>query len=150
MDPVEKKPVRRRFRNNGRQGRRVWTVAGRVQVVRRWWHSPDQGSVVPADAVIDGVPSSVSPGVREMVCRLNNDASSFARTASNLERTAQFRLSREQIRQLVLREGERVQGAQRRDAVRPSLAASACRVRGEEGGRRRVCIWAWTVFWFLW
>ena len=133
-DPVEKRPVRRRFRNKGRQGRHVWTVAGRVQVVRRWWHSPEQGSVAPADAAIDGEPSSVSPGVREMVCRLNNDSSSFARTASNLERTAQIRLSREQIRQLVLWEGARVQAAQRSDAVRPSLAASGCSVSREDGG----------------
>lgn len=128
IDPVDQQPVRKRFRNKGRQGRHVWTVSGRVKIVRRWWHSVDQGSVAPLDTAIDREGASVSPGVREMVCRLNNDGTSFHRAAENLERTAQIRLSGETVRQLVLCEGEQVLAAQCRDAVRPSLNAKDCHV----------------------
>jgi len=87
--------------------------------------------MAPLDAAIDGSGGSVSPGVREMACRLNNDGTSFDRTASNLERTAQIRLSGETIRQLVLCEGEDVLSSQRNDVVRPSFEAKDCRVEPE-------------------
>ena len=131
IDPVDQQPVKKRLRNKGRQARRVWTVAGRVKVMRRWWSSRTDGSVAPLDAAIDGLGGSVSPGVREMACRLNNDGTSFDRTASNLERTAQIRLSKETVRQLVLCEGEAVLSSQRQDAVRPAFTAADCRVEPE-------------------
>lgn len=82
-----------RLRNKGRQGRHVLTVNGSVKLVRRWWHAPRRGSVAPADTVIDPQHSTVSPGVREMACRLNNDGVSFDRAAENLARTAQVRIA---------------------------------------------------------
>lgn len=67
------------------------TVNGRVKMVRRWWHSPTSGSVAPVDDAVDARHESVSPGVREMACRVNNDATNFDGAADNLHRTAQIR-----------------------------------------------------------
>ena len=71
-----------------------------------------EGSVVPADFWIDDEHQSVSRGVREMACRLNNDGHSFDQTAANLARTAQLCMSGEQLRRLVLAAGEAVLQAQ--------------------------------------
>jgi len=127
-DVVTGQPVRKRLRNKGRQSYPKLTVSGRVRLRRRWWHSPCSGSVAPADAVIDREQQTVSPGVREMGCRLNNDASSFDHAVDNLLRTAQIRLSGEQLRQLVLAEGQRVLAAQQAGAIKPEFQATDCRV----------------------
>jgi hypothetical protein len=133
-DVVTKQPVRKRLRNKGRQSRRVLTVTGRLKLVRRWWHSPHSGSVAPADAAIDRAHESVSPGVREMACRLNNDAASFDRTAENLHRTAQLPISGEQVRLLVLAEGRQVLAAQQSGAIPPAFQAADCRVDPQQAG----------------
>ena len=103
--------------NKGRQSRSVVTVLGVVKVVRRWWHATGQGSVVPADEVIDPGLASVSLGVREMACRLNNNSTSFDTTAANLNRTAQIVMSGEQVRKVVQAEGK---GGRKRGAEKGS------------------------------
>src|SRR5690606_6320251 len=102
----------KRFRNKGQQARHVLTVNGRVKMVRRWWHSPTSGSLAPVADAVDAQHESVSPGVREMACRLNNDATNFDAAADNLRRTAQIEMSGEQLRLIVLAAGRAVQQAQ--------------------------------------
>lgn len=104
------------------------TVNGRVSLRRRWWHSPEDGSEVPADRVLSHDGATVTRGVRELACRLNNDAASFDKAADNLARAAQVTMSGEQLRQIVLGEGQRVQAAQQADAIRPAFTARDCRV----------------------
>jgi hypothetical protein len=72
--------------------------------------------------------ASLTPGVREMACRLNNDAASFEKTADNLRRTAQIAMSAEQLRLVVTQEGRRVTQLQQAGAIPPSFTASDCRV----------------------
>lgn len=114
------------MRNKGRQPRQVTTVNGAVKIVRRWWHAPQQGSVAPADEIIDPQMSTVSVGAREMACRLNNGGVSFAAAAENLARTAMIGMSAERLRQLVLAEGQAVLAAQQADAVPTSFRAAEC------------------------
>lgn len=119
----------KRFRNKGRQSRRVLTVNGRVTLVRKWWHSPVEGSVAPADQVIDAQRlESISFGVREMACRLNNNGTSFDSTADNLYRTSQVRMSGEQLRLVVEEMGRTVLVAQRTNTIPPAFQASECSV----------------------
>ena len=127
-DVVCGKPAVRRLHNKGRQARHVLTVNGRMKLVRRWWHAPQTGSLVPADAVIDPQLQTVSPGVREMACRLNNDGVSFQRAAENLARTAQLQMSGEQLRQLVLAEGLSVLAAQETGTIPTAFRAHECLV----------------------
>ena len=101
-------------------------MVGRVKVVRRWWHAAASGSVVPADAVINPGLSNVSVGVREMACRLNNDSTSFDKTAKNLKRTAMIEMGAEQLRLLVQAEGRAVLVAQKNDTVPTAFRAVEC------------------------
>ena len=124
--PPQESGSGKRFRDKGRQARRVLTIIGRIKLVRRWWHSPTIGSTAPADAFIDPELHSVSPGVREMACRLNNDGTSFGKTAENLSRTALIKMSGEQLRQVVLAEGRHVLAAQQANAIPTSFQAKDC------------------------
>jgi hypothetical protein len=125
-DLVTGQPVTKRLRNKGRQSSSVLTINGRIRLLRRWWHSPINGSLAPADQVIDGEQRTVSPGVREMACRLNNDSASFDATADNLQRTAQIAMSGEQLRLLVLAEGQAVLAAQDAAAIPTAFQAEKC------------------------
>ena len=62
------------------------TINGRVQLWRRRWYSPDEGTTTPLDQWLDTVESTISLGVREMACRLNGDSKSFDKAAANLSR----------------------------------------------------------------
>jgi hypothetical protein len=116
------------MRNKGRQATHLLTVNGRLRLIRRWWHSTQEGSLAPADAIIDTQQQSVSHGVREMACRLNNDGQSFDKTAENLARTAQIQMCGEQLRQLVTAEGRAVLQAQQSNQIPPAFRASQCLV----------------------
>ena len=107
------------------------SVNGRVKMLRRWWHSPTSGSVAPVDDAVDAEHESVSPGVREMACRLNNDATNFDAAADNLHRTAQIKMSGEQLRLIVLADGRAVQQAQQAGAIAPAFQAADCNVEPE-------------------
>lgn len=80
--------------------------------------------------------ASVTMGVREMACRLNNDASSFERAADNLARTAQIKMGTEPLRLLVEGEGRRVIEAQRTGAIPPAFTAQDCTVAGHPNQTR--------------
>lgn len=114
------------MRNKGKQSRSVLTVNGSVKVVRRWWFGVGVGSVAPMEQLLDPQQSSVSVGVREMACRLNNDGTSFDSTAENLHRTAMVKMSGEQLRQLVLAEGTAVLQAQQENAISTAFRAVEC------------------------
>ncbi len=103
-------------------------VAGRVSLRRTWWHSPASGSSAPLDAWIMRDGASLTPGVREMACRLNNDAASFEKAADNLRRAAQIALSAEQLRLVVTEEGRRVIPLQQAGAIPTAFTAKDCRV----------------------
>jgi hypothetical protein len=111
-------------------------VNGRIRLRRRWWHSVVDGSDVPVDIRLMPDGKNVTVGVREMACRLNNDAASFGTAAENLERTAQVKMSAEQLRQLVQGEGGRVLTVQQNNAVAPAFTAADCLVPGERSKTR--------------
>lgn len=122
--------ILRRKRNKGRQRTSRLTINGRVELCRRWWHAPQDGSECPADRLLSPPEEGASPGVREMACRTNRDSSSFDKAAEDLQRLAQVKMSGEQLRQIVLREGRRVLAAQESGALRPAFQAEDCRVAG--------------------
>ena len=109
------------------------SINGRVALWRRWWHSSDTGSLAPADQFVDPQGATVTPGVREMACRENRCAGGFDQAASNLARTAQIKLSGEQLRLVVEAEGRRVQTLQQAAALDTAWTAADCVVR--ENGR---------------
>ena len=86
------------------------TINGRLRLQRVRWHCSLDGSETPTDRLLDEVEATISEGVREMACRLNQDAASFAKAAANLSRTAHVEVSKETLRQLVEAEGRSVLG----------------------------------------
>jgi hypothetical protein len=75
-----------------------------------------------------------------MACRLNNDAASFDKAAANLERTAQIKMSAEQLRQLVETEGGRVLAAQQACAISPAFTARDCVIPRDAAQRTRMYV----------
>jgi hypothetical protein len=104
----------------------VLTINGRVQLWRRRWHSPGEGTTTPMDQWLDIVEGTISLGVREMACRLNGDGKNFDKAAANLARTAQVTLSGETLRVLVETEGKRVLQAQRSGQLPVDWSAADC------------------------
>ena len=106
------------------------TVDGRVQITRTRWHSPEEGSTSEIDGALDLAEATVSVGVRELICRLNQHAGSFAKTSENLWRAAQIQASAETIRQLVEQEGKAALRVERRGQVPIGWEAKGCETPG--------------------
>jgi hypothetical protein len=91
-----------------------------MHLVRTRWHDPEEGSTTPTDAWLDEAEATISEGVREMACRLNQDATSFQKAAENLSRTAHLELNKESLRQLVEAEGKAALRAMQRAELSPT------------------------------
>jgi hypothetical protein len=111
------------------------TVNGRVRLCRIRWYSTTEGSQTPVDQVLDEAERAISEGVREMACRLNRGATSFAQTAENLARAAHLTVSKETLRQLIEEEGKAVLKAQQRGELAADWEATDCQT---ESGKTRV------------
>lgn len=89
-----------------------------------YWNR-EAGTVAPVDAMLGITVSRYSVGVREMACRLGlNEA--FAPASENLARTAQLTISSSALRDLVLAEGTRCEGAIRSGQYGPDWTAADC------------------------
>ncbi|RKY24809.1 MAG: hypothetical protein DRP79_07275, partial [Planctomycetota bacterium] len=116
----------KRKRHKGRQPYSVLTINGRVRLRRVRWHCPEEGSESPIDRLLDQTERTISEGVREMACRVNQGASSFAKAAEDLSRTAHIDVSKETLRQLVEGEGKAVVQAMRQGELAPDWSATDC------------------------
>jgi hypothetical protein len=123
-------------RNKGRQEKSTLTINGRVTLRRIRWHSPEEGSTTPLDAALDAAEATVSLGVRELACRLNQSARSFDKAAENLGRAAQVRISGEFLRQVVEAEGKAVLKAEQTGELVPGWTAADCTTGAGKGPTR--------------
>jgi hypothetical protein len=123
--------TRRRKQDKGSNQHELLTVNGRVRIRRKHYYSPQEGTTTPVDALLDAAEATVSVGVREMCSRVNSQAGSFARAADNLERTAQLRISREALRQIVENDGKLALRLSEAGEVSPTWKAKDC--LGPEG-----------------
>lgn len=131
----------RKKKNKGQQPKKILTVNGSIRVVRRWWHSDVEGSLAPADGFIDREERTVSIGVREMACRLNNDSHNFDRTAENLAHTARIEMSGEQLRLVVIDDGLAVLRAQQSGEIPTAFQSKQCLVDpAQPDGKTRIYI----------
>jgi hypothetical protein len=113
----------------------VLTVNGRIELRRLRWHCPQEGSESPADRLLDVAEETISRGVRELTCRINQGATSFTQTAENLWHAARLKTSDETVRQLVEEEGKAAVRKFQRAEIDPGWTAEDCEV---EGGVTRV------------
>ena len=112
----------------------VLCVNGRLRLARTRWHDEHDGSEAPADAWLDEAEASISDGVREMACRLNQSATSFEKAAEHLGRTAHLEISKETLRQLVEAEGKAVLRGMQRGELAPEWTVADC--QSEQGTTR--------------
>jgi hypothetical protein len=110
------------------------TVNGKLHLVRLRWHDAEEGSQSPADAWLDEAERTISEGVREMACRLNQGATSFQSATENLGRAAHIELNKETFRQLVEAEGKAALKAMQSAELSPAWSAGDCRT--EQGTTR--------------
>lgn len=90
------------------------------------WHCARDGSETPIDRLLDATESTISEGVREMACRVSQDASSFLKAADHLQRTAHIQVSKETLRQLVEGEGRAVLQAMQQARLSPEWSSVDC------------------------
>jgi hypothetical protein len=113
----------------------VLTINGRIQLQRQWWHGVQVGSIAPADEILDRNGTTITPGVLELACRENLSATSFAKAAANLARTAQLTISAETLRREVEAAGRRAMAAQESGRIETAWKAEDCRLPGEDEGK---------------
>jgi hypothetical protein len=131
--PPPKAPDGRRLQNKGREPYTVLTVNDRLELERTRWYSPATGGLTPADSWLDVAEATVSLGARELACRLNQGARSFAKATDNLARAAQIRLSDELLRQVVEAEGKAVLAAQKAGRLIIPWTARDCCLKDAAG-----------------
>jgi hypothetical protein len=100
---------------------------------RRRYFATGVGSTTPLDPWLDRAEATISLGVRELACRLNQAAHNFDRAADNLSRAAQVVLSGEFLRQVVEAEGRAVQRAAQAGGLPLDWDASACLAHDADG-----------------
>lgn len=106
---------------------------GRIGLRRTRYYSPGEGSVTPADRLLDATEAAISVGVRELCCRLGTHATSFDRSADDLKQAAQVALSAETLRGVVEDEGKAVLKASADEQLEIDWSAAACKTRTPEG-----------------
>lgn len=122
------------MRHKGRQKTTLLTVNGRLELTRIRWHAPGEGSVAPLDEFLDQAQRTLTRGLLEMLCRLNQCSSSFAKTAENLKRLTTIEISAETVRQVIEAEGRAAAVAMRRGRIDFGWGAADCDT--EEGATR--------------
>lgn len=98
---------------------------GDVEFSRVVYWNREAGAAVPMDEMLGIVGESYSAGVREMACRLGLSAA-FMPAGENLTRTAQLTISSSALRDLVEREGLRVERAIREGRCGAGWTAADC------------------------
>lgn len=107
---------------------RVLTADGEIELERRYFWARDSGGVFPADASAGIDAGRVSPGARQILCRLGM-VQDFRQAADDAARIGNVPVGREKLRQLV--EGEAAAIARARDGGRLKAAWTSADARLE-------------------
>lgn len=113
------------------------TVDGDIQLHRRYFWSARSGGQFPVDAVLGITASTVSPGASQLCCSMGM-AQDFGQGAEDLHRMSGLRVSKERLRQITEREGEKVAIDRREGTLAPAWSADEAQV--ERKARTRVYV----------
>jgi hypothetical protein len=127
--PTTAKPLH----NKGPEDHTVLTVNGRITLTRRRYAAKGVGCCFPLDSWLDKAEDTVSLGLREMACRLNQASRNFDKAAQNLARAAQLHLSGELLRQVVEAEGKAIQAAAKAGRLPVDWDQSDCPALDKDG-----------------
>lgn len=108
---------------------RVLTADGEIELERRYFWAKGSGGVFPADASVGIHQGRVSPGAREILCRLGM-VQDFRQAADDAARIGNVPVGRERLRQLV--EGEAATVTQARDSGKLQAAWTSADAKLDE------------------
>jgi hypothetical protein len=98
------------LRDKGLHGVRVLTADGEIELRRRYFWARGHGGLCPADKAAGIDDGRVSPGAREILCRLGM-VQGFRSSVQDANRIGNVPVSRERMRQLVEADGEAIRQA---------------------------------------
>jgi hypothetical protein len=98
------------LRDKGLHGVRVLTADGEIELRRRYFWAKGHDGLCPADKVMGIDDGRVSPGAREILCRLGM-VQGFRSSTLDANRIGNVPVSRERMRQLVEGDGEAIRQA---------------------------------------
>jgi hypothetical protein len=112
----------------------VLTAGGEVALSRRYFWHKIGGGVYPVDALLGLAESRVSPGAREMLCRMGI-VEDFAGAAEDAKRIANVPVCRERLRQIVETEGARVTQVRQAGELKAAWTQADAKVEGTDKTR---------------
>lgn len=127
-----------RWRNKGSQSVQHLTCNGTIHIRRIIYWSAEDGADSQIDRWLGIADNSVSVAARELCSRAAIAGGSFRKSAENLERLGQIRVSSNRLREIVEAEGQRALKARDKGLISPAWDASDCKRDGE--GRSHVIV----------
>lgn len=119
------------LRHKGEAGVRLLTVGGEIEVRRRYFWSKAGGGLYPADAALGIQDHRISPGARELCCRMGM-VQDFAQGAKDLQRFSGVRVSKERLRQVTESTGAAAGRRQEEGLLEPSWSPADAKVPGTD------------------
>ena len=122
------------LRDKGMHKARVLTVGGEVTLSRRYFWGKGHGGTCPADEVLGIVAGRVSPGAKEVLCRMGI-VEDFAGAAEDARRIGNVPVSKERLRQIVEAEGVKVVQVRSDGTLQASWTQADAKVEGSDQTR---------------
>ncbi len=125
--PPGKNEKARRWKNKGHQEVSHLTANGTIRIRRRVYWCAENGSDSRLDQWLGIYDTTVSVAARELCCRATVTGPSFRKSAENLERLGQIRVSSTRLRHIVEDEGRRAIRCRNKNLVGPAWDVSDCK-----------------------
>ena len=115
------------LRDKGQHPRRVLSVGGEVELNRRYFWAKGIAGVYPVDKAAGIETGCVSPGAREVLCRLGM-VEDFENAARDARRIGNLPVCRERLRQIVEAEAQKVTQVRNQGKLAAAWSASDARI----------------------
>ncbi len=119
------------LRHKGSRGVRVLTADGEIELQRRYFWVKGKGGLFPADASVGIDEGRVSPGAREILCRLGM-VQDFRQAAEDAARIGNVPVGREKLRQLVEGEGATITRARNSGTLQAAWTSADAKLDGKK------------------
>lgn len=120
---------------------RVLTADGEIELERRYFWAKGSGGVFPADASVGIEQGRVSPGAREILCRLGM-VQDFRQAADDAARIGNVPVGREKLRQLVESEAATVARARNSGRLKAAWTSADAKVTVGASGESLTRVYA--------
>jgi len=122
------------LRDKGLHPARVLTAGGELEFSRRYFWAKGAGGLCPADGALGITQTRVSPGAREVLCRLGI-VEDFAGAAEDAKRIGNVPAGKERLRQIVEAEGAKVTQVRNDGTLKSAWTQADAKVDGSHQTR---------------